>query len=486
MKNLLCLILFSTLLCCKGPGTGTAETVEKKSIVKIDPSIEKGIVDPKIMGFNIVYSYAPDSIWDRGDGKIPLLLEKLGTKILRYPGGTVVTHFHWEEPTGQGWVDNWDPSFDPSQNSPESEFMDIDEYLDVCQKRGIEPLVGINLGSGKKYNRVDDGIEEARQLMRHFQRRGMKVRYFYLDNEPYHKTANFVFTAEEYGDMVNQYVKAMKEIDNEIEIIVNSHPRNFEYTMNLIEEAGENIDFIDIHYYWNWGNATYENWKSQKVMEQGSTNLKYRDQRSFYLNIADSLGYPEIDLVALEWNIGRTGSGNVQPTEAEAALMVGEQFMQFIQSGMPMATFWPVSWPQKTQWSNRALLDAQRDYEPNKVYEMFKMYESILGQQKVASFSSDEGIQTLGVMSQNRETLWVYLINKNSEQTSRQVDLELNDVPTYVVEEAVGFDADDSIPTKLNIKTLNVRKVGPGKFNVIIPKFSFAKVTFVKEAKNDY
>src|SRR3546814_14000251 len=79
------------------------------------------------MGFNTVYCYSPDNDWNSHDGKIPSLLEQLGTRVLRYPAGTVVTFFHWEQPTGQGWKDSWAPDFNKARNTDPASFMDIDE-----------------------------------------------------------------------------------------------------------------------------------------------------------------------------------------------------------------------------------------------------------------------------------------------------------------------------------------------------------------------
>src|SRR5699024_1393835 len=121
--------------------------------------------------------------------------------------------------TGQGHRDSWNSSFDPSKNKKPSSFMDLNEYLDVCRELKTEPLIGINMGSGMKYHRVQDGIEEAKKLMQHCLQRGIKVKYFYLGNEPYRSDANYTFTAAEYADMINQYGSAMRKIDDQIKII---------------------------------------------------------------------------------------------------------------------------------------------------------------------------------------------------------------------------------------------------------------------------
>lgn len=63
-----------------------ADSKKQDFSIEIFPDEEEGAVNPLLMGFNVVYSHATDSIWENGEGNIPLLLEKLKTGILRYPG----------------------------------------------------------------------------------------------------------------------------------------------------------------------------------------------------------------------------------------------------------------------------------------------------------------------------------------------------------------------------------------------------------------
>ena len=472
------LLLFVNILSTNHSQAAVRDTAIGNCTINVYPNQEKGIVSPLIMGFNTVYCYQPDAIWKEGNGKIPQLLKELHTGILRYPGGTVTTKYHWEHPTGQGWADSWAAEYDTTKNQSPSSFMNIDEYLAVCKKLKTEPLVGINMGSGKKYNRVSEGIEEAKRLVLHCKNSGVKVKYFYLDNEPYHPTANYTFTGEEYGEMVNEYVPAMKKIDNQIKIIVNTHPRKMDYTKPLIAKAGKNIDYIDIHYYWRWGNATYTNWKAEKVMKQGG-GLPYNQQRAFYKRLVDSMGYPDIDLISLEWNLGRIGKNNVPPTQAQVALMVSEQFTEFIQSGMSIATFWPVSWPKHSDFDSRVLLNAQQNFEPNKVYDMFRLYKDILGNKMIENSPSSEAIRVLSVKSKKNDTIWIYIINKEKDKAFSVINLHVDGMSASEFN-AVGFNANDNSQGALKIEPLKIEKNKSGNFKLKMPQYSLARITLVK------
>src|SRR5690348_5684690 len=168
MKRNRLLVLISLLVAglfqnCRGgvPLSVYSGDTTAPCIIVLDASSQAGRISPMLMGFNIVYNNSPDSVWRKGRGKIPLLLQQLGVGVLRYPGGTVTTFYHWEHPSGQGHKDRWDPSYDTLKDKSPSRVMDLDEYIGVCQELHTQPLIGINMGSGMKYDRVYEGIREA-------------------------------------------------------------------------------------------------------------------------------------------------------------------------------------------------------------------------------------------------------------------------------------------------------------------------------------
>ena len=443
--------------------------------VSIDGSVKKGIVSPSIMGFNIVYCYESDAGWQNGKGKVPEMIKALGTAQLRYPGGTVVTKYHWEKPTGQGWSDLWSADFNPAKNTDPSTFMDIDEYLGVVKAQKIEPLLGINMGSGMKHNRVREGVEEAVRLMKHCLSKGVKVKYYYLDNEPYQPDANFTFTPEQYAEAINLYVPAMKKVDPDIQIIANTHPNADNYTRVLLAIAGKNIDLMDVHMYWKFKNATFENWKKEGLMKHRGIR-PYNEQRQIFEKVFNEAGFPNIKLVILEWNIGPAGDGNVAPTQGESALMVSEQFTQFIQGDLFMSTFWPLSWPSN---AFRALLNQQEQYRPNKTYDMFALYKDILGQQKVSSVGTIKNLINLAVKSTDGNTMWVYLINKDQGQSELNVNIVVEgfNPRSYT---AKGFDALSDAKEGLKLSDRKLIKMDSSNYSIRVPKNSFAKLTFRK------
>lgn len=210
------------------------------------------------------------------------------------------------------------------------------------------------------------------------------------------------------------------------------------------------------------------------MMHQGK--FAYSEQREYFKNIFQELGHPAIDLVVLEWNIGPMVSGTELPSEAEVALMVSEQFTQFIQSGLPMACFWPLTWPGSPAWANRILINTTEGYSPNKVYNMFALYTDVLGQMKVKSSASAERLINVAVKSQDGNTVWVYLINKNLDKPTVEVNLALEDFKAKDYS-AIGFESTDITDGPLAVKDIIIKQRGDTIYSLTMPQFSLAKIT---------
>ena len=58
-------------------------------------------VSPLLSGVNAVYAYEADEVWS--DGKIEGYFKDLNVSVVRFPGGTVCSFYHWNAMTGEGW-----------------------------------------------------------------------------------------------------------------------------------------------------------------------------------------------------------------------------------------------------------------------------------------------------------------------------------------------------------------------------------------------
>ena len=372
---------------------------------------EKEPISRHLMGFNAVYAYEADSVWS--DGKVEGYLKDVNTSVMRYPAGTVCSFYHWDKPTGEGWKDSWDPN-NKVMPKPKSEYMDLDEFIALAQRSNITPLLGINMSSGWRWNRIEEGIQEALALIAYCRTKNFNVKYWYLDNEPYqHDSNGGSKTIEEYAGLVNQFASRMKAFKPDIKIIVNWNSafkkRRDEY-QKLLSIAGANIDIIDGHWYWSWNKPTYEKWLEKTPM-QVWTGGSYMSEIAYFRQMVKDFGYPDIKLASLEWNVGPIKEKQLTPHQC--ALIQSEMMMQFILGGLDMATFWPLQGVGDALTTRSFVRRSDRTAQP--AYHIFQYLGKIQGCSliKSESISSEPNILDFVALDGSENIVRVCLLNKN-------------------------------------------------------------------------
>lgn len=379
------------------------------------------LVSDMLMGFNLIYPHEKNSIWQ--DNKVAGYLRDVNVSFLRYPGGTVASYYHWDALTGEGWKDSWDPE-NPVTPKSSSEFMDIDEYIELVKATGATPLVGINMSSGWRWDRMQDGIDEAIALMEYCKSKNFDVEYWYLDNEPYQEDSNGgAKSPEQYGDLINLYVPAMKEIKPDIKIIANwnaGYRNKRSEHERLLKRAGNNIDVMDIHWYWSWSDTSWEKWLDKTPMVEW-TGFNYMEDIRYYKKLLLELGLPDIKMASLEWNTGPISIGN-SLTAARAAMVQTEMMMQFIAGGLDYAVFWPVHWPDQSS-KPRSLVDTSNN-KPNPNYYLFQFFGKLLGGEFIPANISIDNIFAFAVRDDHQNLIRICVLNKNAENLIAEINVQ--------------------------------------------------------------
>jgi alpha-N-arabinofuranosidase len=199
---------------------------------------------------------------DRGYRKDVLeLVRELGPTVVRYPGGNFVSGYRWED--GIGPVADRPRRLDGAWHTIETNEFGLHEFMGWAREAGVEVMEAINLGTR--------GVEEARALVEYANHPGgtywsdlrrkngaedpFDIKLWCLGNEldgPWqigHKTAH------EYGRLAQETAKAMKLVDDSIELVaVGSSNRymdtfgSWEHT--VLTHAYDEIDYISMHEYY--------------------------------------------------------------------------------------------------------------------------------------------------------------------------------------------------------------------------------------------
>lgn len=407
--------------------------------VTISTAVEESAVTKMAMGAGLVYSWDADAFF--ADGELAHIMKDIGVGTLRWPGGTVVTYYHWDDLSGNGWTESWNPAYDPANDKPPSNFMDLDEYLDLIDQTGAEIMLGVNMSSGKEWNREAEGISDAVGLVQHCKDLGYDVKYIYFDNENYHSGNNYNLDLDgdgeswnptNYAESFNLYAAAVKTVYPNAKLIANWQNNvtgtAFEAAMaTMLGIAGSNIDYVDIHWYWEWDTASWDLWKSELPMVRTSSSYSYKDSVTYANNLFASLGYPHVKMAVMEWNLGPG------PWQTDAAhnnfktgLMQTEMQMQFLQAGLDIGLLYALQSPNVTSAEDKHIVHSG---DPNSTALWMWLFSKAVGKAVVQSSSPTAGVYIVAAKGSQGE-LVAYLLNK----TDSDKTIEFK-VPGYTITE---------------------------------------------------
>src|SRR5690606_15328483 len=204
------------------------------------------------------------------------LVKEMGPTVVRYPGGNFVSGYLWED--GVGPVEDRPVRIDGAWHTIETNAFGLHEFVDWAREAEVEVMEAINLGTR--------GVEEARSLVEYANHAGgtywsdlrrsngaadpFDIKLWCLGNEldgPWqigHKTAH------EYGRLAQETAKAMRLVDDSIELVaVGSSNRgmptfgSWEHT--VLTHAYEEVDYISMHAYYQEHDGDAESFLAEAV-----------------------------------------------------------------------------------------------------------------------------------------------------------------------------------------------------------------------------
>lgn len=384
-------------------------------------------ISPYITGLGLAYHNETDSFIK--DFKAVETFRHLGIGALRYPGGHKTSSFHWEEPWYPVYIDKCDPDLPnrlhqlglaeeelPTVNAG---YMDLDEFLQLAEQSGAEPLVGINIKSGQLYDREAEQTAETVRMFRHIKERGYHVTWYYIDNEIGNKVHEKPMTVPEYAGYINRLVPRLRSIQPNARFIVNLMGAPYsENNIELMKLAGRNYDAVDTHHYWNWGKASWRAYLEQRPLVKSGDTLyemadKFRTER-------DKLGLNHLRLMSLEWSAGPLEEGATL-SAYQCALIEAEMMGQFIQGDYLATTLWPFQWKISGRiYPGRVFVD-QNGKATKPIKDVFRLYAKCRGAVYLPAESASTDIIAHAARADD-DKIYVYLLNKSPEKK----DIELN------------------------------------------------------------
>lgn len=451
--------LFFLSSACSSPEGDRAKNAE----------LEGRPISPYFVGLNLSYFNDLDVVWENYD--IPGKLMQMDARILRYPGGEETSRWHWNMPGLNGYVDLWNEEkhqykwqstwVPPEEWETNEAFMSIDEYFEHCIAMGVEPLLGVNMTSGEVNDRREDGIQMAVDMIRHVKEKGYPLRYVYLDNEPWHRGSSnyYFFPDDDYAKLCVLYVDAIREVMPDLKFVANPFEQNQSRTQSRVQRffeiAGNHIDIISVHLYWETGRADFNKWADQKPMlasnqwrEMETTLTFVQDLKNLQRSI-HNLGFDNVELAVLEWNPSGLRNEDPVPNGWQRALIQGEMLMQFLEAEVVMTSMWPMLWqvvpPENTGFTNtprprpdnflpRGILEKQSPFNTTPTHDMFMLFRGVSGGSLLGAEFKPAGqyIQNIQLRDGSRIVL---ILNKSDSAYELDADILKGMGPDLLIEQ---------------------------------------------------
>jgi alpha-N-arabinofuranosidase len=238
----------------------------------LDPANRVGQLDRRLFGSFVehmgrcVYTgiYEPGHPTAGADGfrrDVLDLTRELGVTTIRYPGGNFVSSYRWED--GVGPREDRPTRLDLAWRALEPNDVGLNEFMGWAREVGAEPMMAVNLGTR--------GVEAATDLIEYCNHpsgtflsdlrkahgvpepHGIKL--WCLGNELDGPWQMGQKTAGEYGRLAAETAKAMRMVDDSIELVAvgssnSSMPTFGAWESEVLEHTYELVDYISMHDYY--------------------------------------------------------------------------------------------------------------------------------------------------------------------------------------------------------------------------------------------
>lgn len=291
------------------------------------------------------------------------LLAANGTRISRFPGGSLSDDYHWKTNTTGINTWQWATSFDA--------------FAGVMQAIGADAFITVNYGSGT--------VQEAADWVQYSNlTKGYGFHYWEVGNENYgsweNDTRSRAHDPYTYGLAFRDYASAMKAVDPSIKVgavVITGEDAYANYSdhsatnprtsrvhngwtpvlLSTLKSLGVTPDFVILHRYEQGPGQESDSGLLQAARTWSNDTADLRQQLNDYLGA----GGANVELVCTENNSVYSNPGK-QTTSLVNGLYYADSFAQFVQTEFSAFIWWDLRNSQEHGNNNSASLYGWRNY----------------------------------------------------------------------------------------------------------------------------
>lgn len=283
MKTLTLAVLAAVLLAGCAPEVATTGPADPSLIVHDDQPGQAILAG--IFGSNIQWENGGDGLIQGNDWAPGALggIGEMGVSSLRFPGGDLANTYRWKSgtgalakrPKGLGYAGTLLPSS-----------FGTDELLTLCQSTRNEPMITVNVAAGSA---------EAADWVSYVNGNAAKPHaiYWEVGNELYNPNQPGHLDAATYAQRFIEFRNAMRARDASIKVgldvevtftqaawMANVYPFLLTWNEDVLKAAGQQADFVSLHFYapqdklWSEKTLAQTVWASPMVFTQNVARLR--------------------------------------------------------------------------------------------------------------------------------------------------------------------------------------------------------------------
>ena len=478
-----------------------------KLIFNIKTDIVKWTISDYLVGMHSVYSTEPDTFYNYEDRSYEKWLKDSKISTMRYPGGSVVRTYDWEDPTG--WhqdneleanypqSDRWRNGYDDSEDIDAMEWTSLDEYIEVVKASGITPLLGVNITSAHALKNTVPSVEansvdRAVRMVKKLKDEGLAGAFYYLGNEG--KNGGW----ENEARLFIKHAKAMKVEDPTIKCMFNHNDLTPTYLTNYLnyedengDKAGDYIDIVETHGKWPYGgdpdmpNGTFSEWQTESPIrdrKNGTTTQlnqggrAWRDAIPILETAASNAGFPDIKFANNEYGLGK-GSNLDGFNRYTKNLLVIDMLQEHFIGNWYMACYWSQTKNAEEGIKEKKQNNGNISYRFNPMHFGFEMLAEAQGAEMIQMNETTNNPSVYGFTARKNGEYLIYLINKSNNEQDIEIDFkdsdnDINflDGTTLTLDISAESGSDEEYGTL--VKT-DITKIVDGKFSSTLPPLTY-------------
>lgn len=189
------------------------------------------------------------------------LVADLNIPMIRYPGGNFLSGYNWED--GIGPKEKRPTRLDLAWQTIETNEVGLHEFMDWSEDVGSTVMMGVNLGTRGidaarnlvEYCNFKSGTYWSDQRIKNGKKDPFAIKTWCLGNEMDGDWQIGAKTADEYGRLACETAKAMKLVDDSIELVacgssISTLPTFGYWEQTVLDHTYEQVDYLSLHMYY--------------------------------------------------------------------------------------------------------------------------------------------------------------------------------------------------------------------------------------------